>query len=103
MINHDETLHRFSCTEAGHECVLEYEMKSPDTMDIYRTFVHNDLRGKGLAGQLMKSAIEFAHDRGLRIYPSCPYAVSFFKRHTEYSLVLAADVDLENGGSCRIS
>jgi uncharacterized protein len=103
MINHDETLHRFSCTEAGHECVLEYEMKSANTMDIYRTLVHNDLRGKGLAEQLMKSASEYARDRGLSIFPSCPYAVSFFKRHPEYALVLEADVDLENGGSCRIS
>lgn len=102
MIQHIERKRRFFCVIDVHECTLEYEMKGADTMDIYRTFVHDDLRGRGLAGQLMESAIAFARERGLKIFPTCSYAIQFFKRHPGDAPLLAADVDPENGGSCRL-
>jgi len=101
-IIHEPQNHRFTCTVETRECMVEYEMKTPGTMDIYRTFVHADLRGKGIAEMLMKSASEYAKAQGIAVIPSCSYAVVFFKKHSEYASLLAPDVDLENGGSCRI-
>lgn len=103
-INHDEQRKRFFCEIDGKECSVDYELKEtePKTIDIYRTFVHIDLRGKGIAENLLKTIIEFAIKNGFVIQPSCSYAVMYFKRRPENAVVLAKGVDLENGGSCRV-
>ncbi|MBN1127424.1 MAG: N-acetyltransferase [Chitinispirillaceae bacterium] len=50
----------------------------------------------------MVRAIEYAREKGRSIFPSCSYAVTFFRRHPEYKDVLAESADLDNGGSCRV-
>ena len=103
-ISHDELQKRFYCHVDGLECSVDYELKetAPGIMDIYRTFVHPDLRGKGIAESLLKTLSEYAIKQGLSVNPSCSYAVLYYRRHREHASVLAKNVDLENGGSCRI-
>jgi predicted GNAT family acetyltransferase len=100
-ITHEEQAHRFICLDEGHECTVEYEQKN-NVMDIYRTFVHPDLRGRGIAEKLLVAAIDYARKNGLSIFPSCSYAVTYFRRHPEQAEVLDTNADLENGGSCRL-
>jgi uncharacterized protein len=100
-ITHEEQAHRFICMDEGHECTVEYEQKN-NVMEIYRTFVHPDLRGRGIAEKLMLAAIDYAQKNSLSIFPSCSYAVTFFRRHPEHGNVLDKNSDLENGGSCRL-
>lgn len=101
IITHEEQAHRFICTDAGHECTVEYERKN-NVMDIYRTFVHPDLRGRGIAEKLMIAAIDYAQKSNFSIFPSCSYAVTYFRRHPECRDVLDKNANLENGGSCRL-
>jgi uncharacterized protein len=100
-ITHEEHAHRFICVVESHECTVEYERKN-NVMDIYRTFVHPDLRGRGIAEKLMAAAGDYARKSDLTVLPSCSYSVLFFRRHPEYCDVLNKDADLESGGSCRI-
>jgi len=104
-ISHDESKRRFFCTVNGLECSADYEIKdtAPLVMDLYRTFVHPDLRGKGLAELLLKSVSEYAAARGFTVRSSCSYAVVYYRRHPEHASVLVKGVDLENGGSCRLT
>lgn len=103
-INHDELQKRFVCQVDGMECSVDYEIKetAPGIIDIYRTFVHADLRGKGIAESLLKTISEYALGTGFKVNPSCSYAVIYYKRHPEHASILAKKVNLENGGSCRL-
>lgn len=53
---------------------------------IDHTFVDESLRGQGIAGELVKLAADKIIADGNRIAATCPYAVTWFKRHPEYPL-----------------
>ncbi len=86
----------------GYRCEVNYDMKNDSTIDVYRTFVAPELRGKGAAAELLAAVSEFARQRNLKIVPTCSYAVVYYKKHREYQSLLSADTDLEKGGSCRL-
>jgi uncharacterized protein len=100
-IAHDEQAHRFVCVSEGYECVVEYEAKGT-VMDVYRTFVHPALRGRGIAEKLMVATVDHARKNRRSIFPSCSYTAHFFQRHPEHQDVLDDSADLESGGSCRL-
>lgn len=104
-IFHNETEGFFFCDVDGYRCAVEHEMKDDGaTMDVFRTFVHSDLRGRGIAEELLKAVVSYAAQNGKKIIPSCSYAVTFFRSHKEHQDLLAAGVILdEDGGSCRLS
>jgi predicted GNAT family acetyltransferase len=104
-ISHEESGKRFCCTIGEKKCSVDYEEKSgaSGVLDVYRTFVHPDLRGKGVAEALLQRMAEYALDNGLKINPSCSYAVLYFRRHRNHAAVLACDVELDNAGSCRVA
>lgn len=47
------------------------------------------LRGSGVAGQLMEGIVGLVRASGDKIYPICPYAVSWLRRHPENADVVA--------------
>jgi predicted GNAT family acetyltransferase len=104
MITHDEQRRRFSETIDEKECFVEYDLKetSPRSIDVYRTFVHPDLRGRGIAESLIAAVTEYAAKGGLKVIPSCSYAVTWYHRHPEHSALIAEHVNPEYGGSCRL-
>ena len=50
------------------------------TLDIYRTYVPNALRGKGLAAKLTAHALQFANEKGYEVIPSCSYVERYMQR-----------------------
>ena len=81
---------------------INYELKEGTIIDIYRTFVDPDHRGKGIAKKLMMQVIDFAEKKNYKIIPSCSFAVSFFKINKKYQYLLASGINLDNPGSCRL-
>jgi predicted GNAT family acetyltransferase len=56
-------------------------------------FVHTEVfpeyEGRGLAGQLAKSALDMVREAGHRIVPMCPYIRSYVRKHApEYDDLL---------------
>lgn len=49
--------------------------------DIDHTYVKEDLRGTGIAGQLMNDATNQIRAAGLKAKATCPYAVKWFALH----------------------
>ena len=41
------------------------------------------MRGRGIAGQLVRALVEDARAGGFRIVPKCPYVGDWFDRHPE--------------------
>ncbi|MCA8880228.1 MAG: N-acetyltransferase [Rhodobacteraceae bacterium] len=56
---------------------------------IDHTEVPDAYRGQGIGLALVTRAVEDARRDGIRITPLCPYAASQFRRHPDWSDVLA--------------
>jgi len=65
-----------------------YTMPSPDKMIIEHTEVSKELKGQNVGYQLVKTAVEYARQQGIKIIPLCPFANSVFKRKPEFADVL---------------
>jgi uncharacterized protein len=48
--------------------------KTGDTMTIDHTEVAEKLRGEGIGEDMVRAAVEYARENGLKINPVCPYA-----------------------------
>ena len=48
------------------------------------TEVNEDLEGKGVAGQLIRFALEDTKAQGLTAIPMCPFVKIFIQRHKEF-------------------
>jgi uncharacterized protein len=87
-ITHDLNQRKFYIVVDNLESHLEY-VKTNNIFNLYHTFVPNELRGKGIAGKLVKAALNYAEENNLKIIPSCSYVADYFQRHKEYEKLLA--------------
>jgi predicted GNAT family acetyltransferase len=83
-IQHDPTRRRFLAQVDGYEGAVEYRQDG-DRMEIVRTTVPEAIGGRGIAAQLVKSALDFAGANKLRVTPTCSYAATYIRRHPEYA------------------
>jgi predicted GNAT family acetyltransferase len=63
---------------------ITYVFINPQAINVNHTFVDPSLRGQGIARKLMDKVVEFAKEEGLKIKPTCSYAVKVFPRYPEY-------------------
>lgn len=62
-----------------------------DVVNINHTFVHPSLRGRGVAGTMMRAVAERLRGGQKRAVLSCGYARAWFTRHPEYRDVEAKE------------
>lgn len=60
-----------------------------DSIIIDHTFVDNSQRGKGIAGELVRLAVDWAKAEGKTVIPLCPYAKREFDKNPEYQKIQA--------------
>ena len=53
------------------------------------TFVPPEMRARGIAQQLVEALVADARSEGFRIVPECSYVAALFRRHPEWSDLLA--------------
>lgn len=80
-------LHRYEATVDGHLAVAEYELAG-DRIILTHTFVPPELRGRGIAEALVRTALDAARADGRRVVPQCSYVARFIERHAEYQSLL---------------
>jgi len=79
-IHHDRAGHQFETTVDGHRAYLAYMDLGKQTLDIYRTFVPDALRGRGIAAVLARHALEYAEREGYTVIPSCTYVERYMEQ-----------------------
>ena len=79
---HRPDQHRFEATVDGHAGRLDYSVRG-DVMTLLHTEVDPALEGKGVAGGLVRAALDHARANGLKVEPRCEYAASYMERHPE--------------------
>ncbi|QLF94758.1 N-acetyltransferase [Pseudomonas sp. ABC1] len=72
-IHHDKSAHQFEVTVEGQRAYLAYMDLGKRTLDIYRTFVPDALRGRGIAASLAQHALDYAQREGYEVIASCSY------------------------------
>jgi uncharacterized protein len=84
QIHHDSDSHRLSAELEGQTGFLDYELDGK-VMSITHTRVPGPIGGRGVAAELMRSALELAAANGWTVTPVCAYAVAYMKRHPSES------------------
>ncbi|WP_313513637.1 GNAT family N-acetyltransferase [Pseudomonas sp.] len=79
-IQHDQTSHQFEIIVDGNRAYLAYMDLGKQTLDIYRTFVPNALRGRGIALALTEHALAYAERIGYSVIASCSYVERYMER-----------------------
>ncbi|MFG3453469.1 MULTISPECIES: GNAT family N-acetyltransferase [Pseudomonadaceae] len=79
-IHHDRTGHQFETTVDGYRAYLAYVDLGKQTLDFYRTFVPDALRGRGVAAVLAQHALDYAEREGYTVIPSCSYVERYIER-----------------------
>lgn len=73
---------------AGHDKRGELTYQKQDGGKVLvadHTFVPPALRGKSVAGELVKALVDDARSEGFKIRPVCSYVVTAFDRHPEWA------------------
>jgi predicted GNAT family acetyltransferase len=88
-IQHQATAHRFVAQVEGHQAELVYALQQ-NQLVIEHTGVPAAIGGRGIAGELVKAALEFARSSGLKVVPACSYSAAYIQQHPQYRDLLAA-------------
>lgn len=82
-IRHLAAAHRFEIMVDGHVCELDYSLQG-QVMTITHTGVPEQVGGRGIAGELVRAALEAARREGWKVVPACSYAQVWMERHPAY-------------------
>ncbi|HSI09103.1 MAG: GNAT family N-acetyltransferase [Rariglobus sp.] len=86
-VRHDEAFNRFVAEIDGHLAHADYTLDGA-RMTFTHTFVPPELRGHGIAEQLVRPALAHARAHNLRVVPTCSYVAAFIARHREFADLL---------------
>jgi predicted GNAT family acetyltransferase len=82
-VRHNLAAHRYEAEVEGHLSVAEYTPEG-DRLVFTRTFVPPELRGRGVAEKLVRTALEDARQAGKKVVPQCSYVAVFIRRNPEF-------------------
>lgn len=89
-IEHQPDQHRFISVVDGFKCYLTYRITdNPLVWDFNHAYTAPEVRGRQIAEQITRFAMEYARANGIKVIPGCPYVVYFVATYPEYGDVLA--------------
>jgi predicted GNAT family acetyltransferase len=87
FVRHNVAECRFETTVDGFISVAEYALEA-EALVFTHTFVPSELRGRGIAEKLVRTALEWARHQQRRIVPACSYVAVFVQRNPEFQSLL---------------
>jgi predicted GNAT family acetyltransferase len=75
---------RFEIERDGQVSWLAYEIDGKGWISLAHTEVPPALRGRGIANELARLALEYAKDNHLKVEVICPVVYHFLNKHPEY-------------------
>ena len=88
-IEHDTLSGRFSATVDGHGLELDY-LQQGGQLIFTHTGTAPALRGRGLAGQMVEHALQWAAPQGLQLVPACSYVAAHLQRYPRWQRLTEA-------------
>ena len=87
-ILHEVPEQRFVTQAEGHAARVDY-IEDEGRLTITHTIVPSEIGGRGIAGELVRAALAYARDAGLKVDPQCSYADAWMRRHPEFDVLRA--------------
>lgn len=87
VVRHNPEANRFEAQCDGTLSVADYQERD-GRMTLTHTFVPPEMRGRGIAEKLVRTALEYARARQLRVVPACSYVEAYVGRHPEFQPLL---------------
>ena len=70
--------------EAGSTVAeITFRETAPNVVTIDHTFVDGSLRGQGVAGKLVRAAVDEIRARGCEVRATCSYAAGWLEKHPQ--------------------
>jgi uncharacterized protein len=88
-VKHDEKARKYYAVVDGRESVCEYGPAGEGVLNFTHTYVPPELRGRGIADDLVRHALDDVLARGLKVIPSCWFVRAYIDRHEKYQGALA--------------
>jgi hypothetical protein len=92
-IEHDTRAQKFVMRLPSGEAFLAYTPAGNGVLEFYSTYVPPPARGNQVASDLVRTAMDFARERGYRVIPSCWYVQRWAERHPEYQVLFTGISD----------
>ncbi len=87
-IIHDPENNIFYTAIEGKEAYLRYLVLDNNTLDLVKTYVPPELRGRGIAGIIVRFGLEYAKKNNKKIIPTCSYVAEFINKNKEYAALV---------------
>jgi predicted GNAT family acetyltransferase len=84
---HNAAAKRFEVALDGKVAFSKY-LLAGNKLIIEHTEVRVELEGRGIAGRIVRTALDYVRAQGLKVLPLCPYAKAWIGRHPEYQDLL---------------
>lgn len=88
VVLHNAAENRFETTVDGFLAVAEYRLEGTNVVFTH-TFVPGELRGRGIAENLVRAGLAWARTEKRLVVPACSYVAVFIQRHAEFRDLLA--------------
>jgi predicted GNAT family acetyltransferase len=83
-VRDNKALSRFEMDVEGAVAFANYRV-APGKVIITHTEAPAPLRGRGIASQLVKGALESIRADGLKVVAGCSFVIDYLDRHSEYA------------------
>jgi len=90
-VRDDPKRNRYEIYEEGRQVGMATYRLGRGSIDFIHTEVDPDHGGRGLAGILVRAALDDARARGLAVLPHCPYVAKFIGGHRDEYLDLVPE------------
>lgn len=87
-VRDNKTQSRFELDVGGVVAFANYR-RAPSTVIITHTETPRALRGRGIASELVKGALELIRTDGLKVVAGCGFVVGYLQKHPEFSDLMA--------------
>ena len=83
-VRDNKSRHRFELDVEGGTAFANYHLTS-DSVVITHTETPTSLRGRGIASELVKGALELIRANGLKVVAGCGFVVDYLQKHPEFA------------------
>lgn len=83
VVRNNDSARRFEANIENSLAFVQYKLER-NQMTLVHTEVPPELGGQGVGSKIVKAALDFAKDNGLRVLPECPFVKNYIERHDSY-------------------